>query len=244
MQINGVFSAFSSVRCKGEEGAAKLRFSGRSQASYCLGFKDQGVGTRETGHRRAQWKNIYSARNHRGLDRQREASALIQLWVNGQRNKNTRIAFGTINIGAHAKTHMRCTIVSQTFQERGQLFQKMSQPFRKVGYSVRKANINKQHFGVTGSSQVVPWFVFGSSLVFNPRLKYQVQKNRILIKVLFTRISNFISLAVVPTLYGTTLQPYGCVPARSTPFYVLRSSLKVGTFRAQYSKCHPRHFFT
>ena len=54
----------------------------------------------------------------------------------------------------------------------------------------------------------------------------------------------FILLAVVPTLYGTTLQPYGCVPARSTPFYVLRSILKVGTFRAQYSKCHSRHFFT
>lgn len=45
----------------------------------------------------------------------REASAPIQLGANGQRNKNTRIAFGTINIGAHAKTHMRCTIVSQAF---------------------------------------------------------------------------------------------------------------------------------
>ena len=45
-----------------------------------------------------------------------------KLGANGQRNKNTRMAFGTINIGAHAKTHMRCTIVSQAFQERGQLF--------------------------------------------------------------------------------------------------------------------------
>ena len=35
--------------------------------------------------------------------------------ANGQRNKNTRMAFGTMNIGAHAKTHMRCTIVSQAF---------------------------------------------------------------------------------------------------------------------------------
>ena len=26
-------------------------------------------------------------------------------------------------------------------------------------------------------------------------------------------------------------------------FYVLRSLLRVGTLRAQYSKCHPRHFF-
>ena len=51
-----------------------------------------------------------------------EASASIQLGANGQRKKNTQIAFGTINIGAHAKTHMRCTIVSQAFQERGQLF--------------------------------------------------------------------------------------------------------------------------
>ena len=45
-----------------------------------------------------------------------------KLGANGQRNKNTRITFGTINIGAYAKTHMRCTIVSQAFQERGQLF--------------------------------------------------------------------------------------------------------------------------
>ena len=60
-----------------------------------------------------------------------EASAPIQLGANGQKNKNTRIAFGTMNIGAHAKTHMRCTIVSQAFQERGQLFQKMSQPFQE-----------------------------------------------------------------------------------------------------------------
>ena len=58
----------------------------------------------------------------REVDRWWEASTPIQLGANGQRNKNTRIAFGTINIGAHAKTHMRCTIVSQAFQERGQLF--------------------------------------------------------------------------------------------------------------------------
>ena len=51
-----------------------------------------------------------------------EASASIQLGANGQRKKNSRMAFGTMNIGAHAKTHMRCTMVSQAFQERGQLF--------------------------------------------------------------------------------------------------------------------------
>ena len=31
------------------------------------------------------------------------------------------------------------------------------------------ANLNKKHFGVVGRSLGVPWFVFGSSLVFNPR---------------------------------------------------------------------------
>ena len=30
-------------------------------------------------------------------------------------------------------------------------------------------NINKKHFLMIGSSFGVPWFVFGSSLVFNPR---------------------------------------------------------------------------
>ena len=33
-----------------------------------------------------------------------EASAPIQLGANGQRKKNTRMAFRTINIGAHAKS--------------------------------------------------------------------------------------------------------------------------------------------
>ena len=31
------------------------------------------------------------------------------------------------------------------------------------------ANLNKKHFLVVGRSLGVPWFIFGSSLVFNPR---------------------------------------------------------------------------
>ena len=31
------------------------------------------------------------------------------------------------------------------------------------------ANLNKKHFWVVGSSLGVPWFIFGSSSVFNPR---------------------------------------------------------------------------
>ena len=67
-------------------------------------------------------REIGSANYRRELDSQRKASTPIQLGANGQRSKNTRIAFGTMNIGAHAKTHMRYTIVSQAFLERGQLF--------------------------------------------------------------------------------------------------------------------------
>ena len=52
---------------------------------------------------------------------------------------------------------------------------------------------------------VHPWFVFGFFLVFYPRGIGKVLGAEILIKVLFNRIPNFISLAVVPTLYGTTL---------------------------------------
>ena len=43
-------------------------------------------------------------------------------------------------------------------------------------------------------------------------------------------VQYFIQLAVVPTLYGTTLQPHGCVPARSTPFYVRTISSVWGHF--------------
>ena len=50
--------------------------------------------------------------------------------------------------------------------------------------------------------------------------------------------------AVVSTLYDTTLQPYGCVTARVTPFYVSRLLLRVGTLRAQHSECVPSHSFT
>ena len=38
-----------------------------------------------------------------------------------------------------------------------------------------------------GSSLVVPWFFFGSSLVFNSALKYKVQRNGIL-KIVRMRI--------------------------------------------------------
>ena len=49
-------------------------------------------------------------------------STPIQLGANGQRKKNTRMAFGTINIGAHAKMRTKGRIVSQPFQD-------VSQPF-------------------------------------------------------------------------------------------------------------------
>ena len=55
---------------------------------YSLGFKDQGVGTRETGHRRAQWKNIYSAGNQRELDRWRRQ---VPQYNWGLMDKETRI---------------------------------------------------------------------------------------------------------------------------------------------------------
>jgi len=44
-----------------------------------------------------------------------------------------------------------------------------------------------------------------------------------------------------------TALPYSHTAARPrwvTPFYVLRYFLRVGTLRAQDSKCHSRHFFT
>ena len=49
----------------------------------------------------------------------------------------------------------------------------------------RDGNLNKSTFFEFRSSLVVPWFFFGSSLVFNSALKYKVQRNRILRKVLF-----------------------------------------------------------
>ena len=49
---------------------------------------------------------------------------------------------------------------------------------------------------------VHPWFVFGFFLVFYPRGIGKVLGAEILIKVL---LSILIHLAVVPTLYGTTL---------------------------------------
>ena len=49
---------------------------------------------------------------------------------------------------------------------------------------------------------VVAWFFLGSYLVFYPRGIGKVLEAEILIKVL---LSILIHLAVVPTLYGTTL---------------------------------------
>ena len=65
------------------------------------------------------------------------------LGANGQRSKNTRIAFGTINIGAHAKTHIDAQLLVKLFRKGDNFFRKRVNLFRKVGYSVRKANINK-----------------------------------------------------------------------------------------------------
>ena len=39
----------------------------------------------------------------------------------------------------------------------------------------REGNLNKQHFLVIRSSLVVPWFFFGSSLVFDTEYIYKVQ---------------------------------------------------------------------
>ena len=115
MQINGEKVAIFWCKVYG----VKAQFSGRSQASYRLEVR--GEDSRENW---TKWWKIREtlAGGTARLDRWREASAPIQLGANGPRSKNTRIAFGTMNIGAHAKTHMRCTIVSQTFQERVQLF--------------------------------------------------------------------------------------------------------------------------
>ena len=44
------------------------------------------------------------------------------------------------------------------------------------------------------SSLVVPWFVFGSSLVFYTVLKYKVQEKGILIKVLFALSAGGVTL--------------------------------------------------
>ena len=49
----------------------------------------------------------------------------------------------------------------------------------------RDSNLNKQLFLVVGSSLVVHWFVFSSSLVFDMVHIYKVQGNGILIIVLF-----------------------------------------------------------
>ena len=46
-------------------------------------------------------------------------------------------------------------------------------------------NINKKHFLMIGSSFGVPWFFFGSSLVFSQRKIEEVQRKGILIIVLF-----------------------------------------------------------
>ncbi len=51
----------------------------------------------------------------------------------------------------------------------------------------REGNLNKQHFLVIRSSLVVPWFFFGSSLVFSPRQIGKEQGKGILIKVLFAQ---------------------------------------------------------
>lgn len=48
-------------------------------------------------------------------------------------------------------------------------------------------NINKQHLLRVGSSFGVPWFVLGSSLVFYREGIREVQRKRILRKVLFSK---------------------------------------------------------
>ena len=53
------------------------------------------------------------------------------------------MAFGTINIGAHAKTHIDAQLLVKLFRKGDNFFRKRVNLFRKVGYSVRKANINK-----------------------------------------------------------------------------------------------------
>ena len=49
----------------------------------------------------------------------------------------------------------------------------------------RDGNLNKSTFFEFRSSLVVPWFFFGSSLVFSPRGIGKVQREGILRKVLF-----------------------------------------------------------
>ena len=54
----------------------------------------------------------------------------------------------------------------------------------------REGNLKKSTFGVVGSSLGVPWFFFGSSLVFSPREIEKVQGKIILIKRTFPDIHN------------------------------------------------------
>ena len=51
----------------------------------------------------------------------------------------------------------------------------------------RDGNLNKKHFLVVGSSLVVPWFILGSSLVFNTEQIGKELGKGILIKVLFAQ---------------------------------------------------------
>ena len=55
-------------------------------------------------------------------------------------------------------------------------------------------NINKKHFLMIGSSFGVPWFVFGSSLVFYTRLKGKVQGKGILRKSTFCASAGGVAL--------------------------------------------------
>ena len=132
-------------------------------------------------------------------------------------------------------------IKKSTFCGRGflSLFSRLSLGVLRQGIRERKenGNLNKKHIFYFG----VLWSFLGSSLVFDTEYIERIKRRGILRKVLLPILTY---QAVVPTLYGTTLQPYGCVTARVTPFYVLRLILKVGTFRAQYSECVPSHSFT
>ena len=61
----------------------------------------------------------------------------------------------------------------------------------RIGFGTNKqrcegvGNLNKKQFLWFGSSFDVGWFVFGSSLVFNPKEIGTVQRKRILINSLF-----------------------------------------------------------
>ena len=55
---------------------------------------------------------------------------------------------------------------------------------------------------------------------------------------------NFRAILCCCAGYRPYIVRQSCTFGRRLLFYVLRLILKVGTFRAQYSKCHPRHFFT